>query len=138
MNSRSVLVFLVAAAAVSGGGCGGSVDEREPSWAYISAAIMQPACATSSCHSKGAAVSGLNMSTAADGYSSLVELSLPTRRTGATDVPRSLVLPFNPDQSRLVNMLRARGAMRMPPDRPLPEGDIQLVERWILMGAPNN
>jgi hypothetical protein len=32
-------------------------------------------------------------------------------------------------------MLRARGAPRMPPDRPLPEADIALVERWILDGA---
>ncbi len=33
-------------------------------------------------------------------------------------------------------MLRARGASRMPPDRPLPEADMRLVERWILDGAP--
>ena len=32
-------------------------------------------------------------------------------------------------------MLRAQGAARMPPDRPLPEADIELVERWILNGA---
>jgi hypothetical protein len=35
----------------------------------------------------------------------------------------------------VVNMLRARDAPRMPPDRPLPEADIELVERWILNGA---
>ncbi len=35
----------------------------------------------------------------------------------------------------MVNMLRARNAPRMPPDRPLPEDDIRLVERWILNGA---
>ena len=32
-------------------------------------------------------------------------------------------------------MLRARSAPRMPPDRPLPEADIELVEAWILDGA---
>ena len=32
-------------------------------------------------------------------------------------------------------MLRARAAPRMPPDRPLPEADIQLIETWILDGA---
>jgi hypothetical protein len=37
-----------------------------------------------------------------------------------------------------VQMLRARGARRMPPDRPLPEADIRLVERWILAGAVND
>ncbi len=43
--------------------------------------------------------------------------------------------PYDPAGSRVVNMLRARDAPRMPPDRPLPEDDIRLVERWILNGA---
>jgi len=45
------------------------------------------------------------------------------------------VTPFDPAGSRLVNMLSARDAPRMPPDRPLTEVDIRLVERWILDGA---
>ena len=46
------------------------------------------------------------------------------------------MLAFNPDQSKLVNMLRARGtAARMPPDRPMSEADISLVESWISFGA---
>jgi hypothetical protein len=48
---------------------------------------------------------------------------------------RSLVVPFDPAQSRLVQMLRAQDAPRMPPDRPLPEADIRLIESWILSGA---
>ena len=48
---------------------------------------------------------------------------------------RPLVTSFDPSGSRLVNMLRARDAPRMPPDRPLTEPDIRLVERWILNGA---
>jgi hypothetical protein len=35
-------------------------------------------------------------------------------------------------------MLRARNATRMPPDRPLPEADIRLIERWIRAGAPRH
>jgi hypothetical protein len=35
-------------------------------------------------------------------------------------------------------MLRARGANRMPPDRPFAEADIALVEEWILRGARND
>jgi hypothetical protein len=31
--------------------------------------------------------------------------------------------------------LRARDLPRMPPDRPLAEADIELIERWILNGA---
>jgi hypothetical protein len=35
-------------------------------------------------------------------------------------------------------MMRAFGAARMPPDRPLAEADIVLVEDWILAGAKND
>jgi hypothetical protein len=53
-------------------------------------------------------------------------------------VPRQLVIPGNPGQSRIVNMMRAFGAARMPPDRPLAEADIALIEEWILAGAKND
>ena len=121
-------------------GCGGE-DERPAEWGYISAAIIQPNCATSSCHGKGAAVAGLDLSTADEGYADLTKQKLPDppKMTGTEPVvrgqPRPLVVPGNPEQSRVVNMLRARGAARMPPDRPLAEADIKLIEEWILSGA---
>ena len=40
----------------------------------MSAAIIQPNCATTSCHSRGAAVSGLDFSTASRGFTSLTGL----------------------------------------------------------------
>ena len=46
-----------------------------------------------------------------------------------------LVKPYDPANSLLVNMLRARDAPRMPPDRSLTEPDIRLIERWISNGA---
>jgi hypothetical protein len=117
-------------------GCGGVEDDRDAIWSYISPAIVQPNCATSSCHSRGTAVAGLNLSTTDDGYKSLLQLKLPSRPPlGAAIKPRPLVTPGNPDESRVVNMLRGDGARRMPPDRPLAEADIRLVERWILDGA---
>jgi len=48
---------------------------------------------------------------------------------------RPLVTPYDPSQSRLIDVLRGRGAPPMPPDRPLDEADIRLVEDWILNGA---
>lgn len=116
-------------------GCGGE-DNRPATWNYVSAAIIQPNCATSSCHSKAAAVAGLDLSTADSGYEDLLEQRLP-RADGAdrTMATRAMVLPGNPAQSRVVNMMRAFGAARMPPDRPLAEADIALVEEWILQGA---
>src|ERR1700747_2218848 len=56
-------------------GCGGEED-RPPTWSYVSPAITQPNCATSSCHSKGAAIAGLNLSTNEDGYDSLFKQKL--------------------------------------------------------------
>jgi len=129
-------VLVLAVAAI---GCGSEDDVRDPTWGYISPAIIQPNCASSSCHNATAAVAGLDFSSAQSGYDSLLTLHLPTRGSrempGAKDTARPMVLSGNPDQSRLVHMLRASGARRMPPDRPLAGADIRLIERWILLGA---
>lgn len=140
------------AAALAAMSCS-QVDSRPAEWAYISPALFQPNCATASCHSPAAAVSGLDFSTPENGYASLTRLwvwlvalpdgggtfGLACRIENGTKVCeeqlRPLVTPYDPAGSRLVNMLRARAAPRMPPDRPLPEPDIELVERWILNGA---
>jgi hypothetical protein len=81
-------------------------------------------------------VSGLDFSTTESGYRSLTALTLPTPQYAGKS--RALVQAGNPDQSRLVRLLRADGAERMPPDRPLAEGDIRLVEQWILEGAKDD
>jgi hypothetical protein len=112
--------------------------------------IIAPNCATSSCHSAGAAAAGLDLSDAVNAYISLVDASKRTSRApglslpaveGMRDegaAPRVLVHPFNPTQSRLARMLRADGAPRMPPERFLPLADIELIEKWILEGAREN
>ncbi len=121
------------------GACGSADDDRPADWAYIAPAIIIPNCATSSCHSEAAAASGLDMSTPDKAYKSLmsrkVEVVLCSDECESRTHPRPLIVPGNPDQSRTVNMMRARGAERMPPDRPLAEADIALVERWIAEGA---
>jgi hypothetical protein len=129
-------------------GCGDA--DRPATWAYISPVILQPNCATGSCHSPAAAVDGLDFSTPDTGYSSLTRLwswvadpsmdgQAGCGHASGTIVCekqfRPLVTPYDPSQSRLVSVLRGRDAPRMPPDRPLDEADIRLVERWILNGA---
>jgi hypothetical protein len=37
-----------------------------------------------------------------------------------------------------VNLMNAQGSIRMPPDNPLPEADIVLIENWIAAGAQDN
>jgi hypothetical protein len=116
-------------------GCGGE-DDRPPVWRYIAPVIMAPNCATASCHDRLAAVSGLDFSTPQAGYRSLTGLTLPTAQYAGKS--RELVQKGNPAQSHLIRMLRADGVDRMPPDRPLAEADIRLIERWILDGAQND
>jgi hypothetical protein len=124
----------------------GEGDDRPADWGYISPALFQTACATSSCHNRAAAVAGLDFSDPDRGYASLTARWIVDAKGTAEDgcVPwnatmvcpnRPLVLAFDPAQSRVMSTLRARGAPRMPPDRPLPEADIRLVESWILDGA---
>lgn len=152
VNSTHRLTLAAALAAM--GGC--AQDNRPAEWAYLSPAIFRPNCATTSCHGPAAAVSGLDFSTPQNGYASLTRLWVwvvfppdgstspapgapcaTEDRTRVCEVmERPLVTPYDPAGSRVVNMLRARDAPRMPPDRPLPEADIELVERWILNGAP--
>jgi hypothetical protein len=144
--------FAMAAATIGGAACG-RTDDRPAVWAYVSAALFQPSCATASCHSRARAVAGLDFSDPDRGYTSLTGLAawvpdLDVAPDGGVGdgcqavgaivycaFDRPLVSAFNPTQSRLMNVLRARSAPRMPPDRPLSEADISLVETWILDGA---
>jgi hypothetical protein len=152
VNRAHRLALAAGIAAAAGTACR-QVDDRPAEWAYLSPALFQPSCATASCHSPAAAVSGLDFSSPENGYASLTSLwvyipalpdgggtaGLPCGIEEGTHVclkqVRPLITPYDPAGSRLVNMLRARNAPRMPPDRPLPEDDIRLVERWILNGA---
>ncbi len=132
VTPRLRLWFLLVAPAVLLG-CGSDTDGRPAVWTYVSPAIIQPNCATSSCHSQGVAAAGLDLSSIDKGHTSLTTLTV-TRPTGQR--PRPMVLPGNPDESRMLHMLRATGGVRrMPPDRPLAAADIDLIEEWILNGA---
>jgi hypothetical protein len=127
-------------------------DGRPAEWEYISPLVLEPNCATASCHSRAAAVAGLDFSDSERGYTSLTRLRyqiIDRYATGEHCTPanetivcrgsyRPLVMPYNPEQSRLVHLLRHRTPPRMPPDRPLFESDIRLIEGWILLGAPRH
>ena len=50
--------------------------------------------------------------------------------------PRNFVAPGEPERSRLMYLLIGDEVKRqMPPDRALPDVDIDLIEQWILEGA---
>jgi hypothetical protein len=144
---RPAVVLCAAVVLAGAAGCS-QTDDRPFVWGYIAPAIFEPSCATSGCHSRAVAVAALDFSDPDRGYASLMDGIAWAPGTGGPEngcrqvgpnnlcpSARVLVVPHDPSQSRLVNMLRARGAPRMPPDRPLSEVDIRLVERWILDGA---
>jgi hypothetical protein len=118
---RAAGVFALTASAATTAGCGSEEDDRPKDWSYIYPAIIEPSCATASCHSKFAAKSGVDLSNIDEAYD---QMTL-----------RKFVVPGQPLQSGLVALLNAAGVRRMPPDFALPQVDISLIYNWILGGA---
>jgi hypothetical protein len=106
--------------AVISSGCGGA-DNRPPRWSFIAPAIIEPSCATVSCHSSVTGRAGVTLDPRQTAYHTLVD--------------RHFVIPDHPELSEMVSLLRAQGSPRMPPDFALPEVDISLIEQWITNGA---
>ena len=114
--------LLVGAQLLVVAGCGQSADDRSTSWSYISTAIVQPNCATANCHATITQRSGVDLSRIKEGY----EVLLSGHYVNTDD----------PGGSPLVLLLRGVGNRRMPHDFPLPNADIELIERWIAARAP--
>jgi hypothetical protein len=119
-------------------------EDRPATWVYISAGIVQPACATSRCHVHSSAAAGLQLDTVEGGYLALVGAPPPQNSvpplppaTPPATPPMSAhhVVPGHPESSVLMFRLRGQGVRKMPPDEPLPDADLELIERWILEGA---
>jgi hypothetical protein len=122
----AVAAVVVVTTAATTAGCGGTNDDRPPKWSFISATIIEPSCATVNCHSAITHQGAVDLSSAKVGYQTLVLDST------------FYVIPKNPDASTLVRLMNAVGAMRMPPDNPLPQADIELISAWITKGADDN
>ena len=128
--------WLALAAVLAIGGCG--EDDRPASFEYIHTAFLAPNCATASCHSEAVSQAGVRLHTVEAAYTMLVG-----RPCDADDLDeqaeRNFVDPGHPERSRLMYLLRGEEVRKaMPPDRLLPEPDIELIERWILEGASCN
>ena len=108
-----VLCFSALVAMVSA--CGVETDDRPASWRYIHAAIIVPSCATAECHSAFAQAGGLSLEDRAATRDLFLE-TLDTPILRGTDNTRP----------------------RMPPDQPLPLADIELIQRWMDDGRPDN
>jgi hypothetical protein len=112
------------AALVALAACGGNGDARPQQWSVIYPAIIEPSCATASCHSDITRRVGVNL---ADKTTAIVNLE-----------QRRYVIQGNSTDSALMYLLRGQGARRMPPDFALPEIDIKLIQDWIDLGGKND
>lgn len=112
---------LAGLALITGAACTGAPADRPATWSYVHAAIIQPACATSSCHSDSARTAGVVLDDPDVAYEQLVG--------------RQFVIPGDPG-SALMAILHGDGRRQMPPDAPLLGADIDLVQAWIEAGAP--
>jgi hypothetical protein len=114
----------VLAALCSAAGCGSADDERPITWSFIYPAIIEPSCATASCHSDFTQRAGVNLGTSQAAWNQMTM--------------RHFVAPGDPANSEVIYLMRGQGARRMPPDFALPEVDVHTVELWIGAGAMND
>jgi hypothetical protein len=112
-------------------GCLG--DPPPATWEYVHAAILQPSCATAGCHSKLAAIAGIDLSSHDGGYTVLT--GRICGEPPGDSAPRNYVTPFSAEYSQLMYQLRGAGRDAMPPDTRLPAFEIELVGAWIDDGA---
>lgn len=95
----------------------GTDDPRSPTVEVISTEILAPACGTPQCHSTSTLQSGYAFDTLA--ASKVALKSLTSGQTGG-------------HHRSLLEELTTR---RMPPDVPLDDADLKLLETWIALPA---
>ena len=129
MRGAAGLVSLVALLA----GCGGA-ENRPAKWSFIAPAIIEPNCATVSCHSAVAQRAGVILDTRDHAYDTLTQRGfVVTCRSGDTTCMNTAAAT-----SEILVLMRGQGSQRMPPDFALPDPDIQLIQTWINNGAQND
>lgn len=65
-----------------------------------------------------------------------LRLDLAAASIKASDNKRSVISPGRPDDSELIKRVTAKDSnLRMPPDAPLSEGEINVLSTWIGQGA---
>jgi hypothetical protein len=98
--------------------CGTSPDERPVAVEVVALSVLAPSCGQAQCHSSTTKTKGYAFDTFDGAKAALRQLIGPTA-----------------ERSKIIEVMRASGGERMPPDAPLAEEDIQLVEAWINAGG---
>ena len=109
-------MYRIALCAALAAGCG-SADDRPATFEFVTLSILAPACGTVACHSTTTNARGYAFDTLAASRKAL----------------RTLVVAGSPSRSRLIDVITRN---RMPPDSPMDDADVALLEQWITDGAP--
>jgi len=96
--------------------CGTTPDERPVTFEFVTLAVLAPSCGQTQCHST---------STNTNGY------ALDT-----LDAARATMKSGRLTGQRLVSVLTDTGENKMPPDAPMAEEDIALIQAWVDAGRP--
>ncbi|MEO8845503.1 MAG: hypothetical protein ABI591_25165 [Kofleriaceae bacterium] len=95
----------------------GTDDPRPATLDVIATEILAPACGAPQCHSTSTLQSGYAFDTLA-----AAKLSLQSLQSGGGRGHRSLMEELS--------------TRRMPPDAPVDDADLKLIETWIAAGSP--
>ncbi len=118
-----VLAILVA------GACGTTTDDRPATLANITESILKPTCAAAQCHSTFRQQNGYDFETVKTARASFQSDPVLVDVTDInTTTPPTLILNLTLEQGQ--------GARRMPYDAPLPNADVDLIQRWLEAGLP--
>lgn len=99
-------------------GCG-TADDRPATLEVVAIEILAPTCGAVQCHSTTTRLEGLAFDTLDAARDSLRRLGVRGGRGG-----------------ELLEVIREDGEEKMPPDMPMFEQDVALIEKWIAAGAP--
>jgi hypothetical protein len=132
LRHRALMVAF-ALALLGGAGCN-DTDERPATWSYISATIIQPNCGTSRCHAVGSEVKGWKFDEQ-NAYDTLLASCIIVPEGNPRPCPNAAGQPGEPANQELYLAITGNSLERMPPDEPLPQADIDLIEKWIAAGA---
>lgn len=95
----------------------GTTDTRPATLEYLTLTVLRPSCGLAACHAEATNTAGYSFDTV----------------DGTRAALRVLVTPGDPAGSELIGILRDERSM--PPDSPMFDGDISLIEQWIADGA---
>jgi hypothetical protein len=122
LRGSGCLVLLALASA-----CGTSTDDRPPTLAFVTETILKPTCAQAECHSTFAQQKGYDFETVATARASFQNdpVLVDVDDIGTT-TPPTLILNLTIEQGP--------GALRMPFDAPIPNADVDLIQKWMEAG----